>query len=269
MDRLRMMWWIVLVVLGMDVGVADAQEVACLLQPSTVVALSSPAEGILETVSVERGALVQEGQVLATLESSLERAAVAVAKAKAEAESALQGTQAKLEFSTRKLIRAEDLSQKQTLSQHELDEAKTERVLAEANRLEARENRRLAELELQRASASLALRTVRSPITGVVVERLLSPGEAVKLTPILKLARVDPLRVDVFVPLVWWGKLFVGMQADVIPEAPISGVYRATVTEVGRVLDAAGGTVAISLELPNPGLRLPAGIKCTARFAMP
>nr|MBI3612004.1 efflux RND transporter periplasmic adaptor subunit [Nitrospirota bacterium] len=249
---------------------AAAEEgLGCLIQPSMVIALSSQAEGVLETVTVERGDMVQEGQVLATLESSQEAAAVAIARAKAEAEAALKGTQAKLEFSTRKLARAEDLSQKQTLSHHELDEAKTERILAEVNRLEAVENRRLAELELQRATAALALRRIRSPISGVVVERLLSPGEVVKLTPILKLARIDPLRVEIFAPLTWLGKISVGMQADVIPEAPMTGAYHAKVTEVGRVLDAASGTAHVHLELPNPAFRLSAGLKCTVRFVSP
>lgn len=256
--------------LGLDsvgTSLAAEGELACLIQPSLVVALSSPVEGVLETVTVDRGAVVREGQVLATLESSLEKAAVAVAKAKADAQAPLKSTQAKLEFSVRKLARAEDLSHKQTLSRHELDEAQTERNLAEINRLEAVENQRLAELELRRADAALALRTIRSPIAGVVVERLLSPGEVVKLTPILKLARIDPLRIEVFAPLSWLGKLSVGMEADVIPDSSPAAVYRARVTEIGRVLDAASGTVHVELELPNASLNLPAGLKCTVRFA--
>lgn len=258
------------VFVGLDpvgTSLAVERELACLIQPSMVVALSSSVEGVLETVTVERGAVVREGQVLATLESSLEKAAVAVAKAKAEAQAPLKSTQAKLEFSVRKLARAEDLSHKQTLSHHELDEAQTERNLAEINRLEAVENQRLAELELQRATAALALRTVRSPLAGVVVERLLSPGEVVKLTPILKLARIDPLRIEVFAPLGWLGKLSVGMEAEVIPDASAAAVYRARVTEIGRVLDAASGTVHVELELPNSSLSLPAGLPCTVRFA--
>ena len=42
------------------------------------------------------------------------------------------------------------------------------------------------------------------------------------------------------------------MDAKVRLEPPVQGVYRAVVTVVKRVLDAASGTFAVELELPNP-----------------
>jgi multidrug efflux pump subunit AcrA (membrane-fusion protein) len=38
------------------------------------------------------------------------------------------------------------------------------------------------------------------------------------------------------------------------------------VTVVDRVVDAASGTFGVRLEVPNPNYRLPAGLKCKARF---
>ena len=55
----------------------------------------------------------------------------------------------------------------------------------------------------------------------------------------------------------------------VLPEAPVGGSYTATVTVVDRVFEAASGTVGVRLELPNPDLRLPAGIHCRVRFTTP
>jgi multidrug efflux pump subunit AcrA (membrane-fusion protein) len=40
----------------------------------------------------------------------------------------------------------------------------------------------------------------------------------------------------------------------------------AKVTVVDRVVDAASGTFGVRLELPNPGYKLPAGLKCKTRF---
>jgi len=119
---------------------------------------------------------------------------------------------------------------------------------------------------LVRAEAAYALRSVRSPINGVVVERLLAPGEFAKQAPILKLAQLDPLRVEVIAPVQLWGQIAVGMAAQIMPEAPVKGSHRARVTIVDRVIDAASGTFGVRLELPNPNLRLPAGLKCTVRF---
>ena len=132
--------------------------------------------------------------------------------------------------------------------------------------LEAKENTKIAELEFARATAALELRTLRSPITGVVVERTAQPGEHTKQTPILKLAQIDPLRVEVIVPVAQLGRLSVGMRAEVMPEAPVNGVYAARITVVDRVVDAASGTFGVRLELPNPGYKLPAGLKCKLRL---
>ena len=51
-----------------------------------------------------------------------------------------------------------------------------------------------------------------------------------------------------------------------IPEAPIGGQYTAEVKIVDRVIDAASGTFGVRLELPNPGYRLQAGLKCKVIF---
>ncbi len=245
---------------------AGASDISCLVQPQVVVAVGSPVEGLLTTVKVDQGDFVKEGQVLATLESSLEQAEVALAKAKAEMEAAVKGSVVREEFSVRKLGRAKELRKSAAIAQHELDEAETELRMAEVTRLDATEKQRVAHLELQRANAALALRTIRSPITGVVKERFLHPGELVKQDPILKLAQLDPLRVEVFAPLVWLGKISVGKQAEVRLEAPPSGRNHARVTVVNPVVDSASATFAVRLELANPNHRIPAGLACTVRF---
>jgi multidrug efflux pump subunit AcrA (membrane-fusion protein) len=59
-------------------GRAAAAELDCLMQPREVVSVSAPVEGVLERVAADRGDLVHAGSVLAVLESSLERSAVAI-----------------------------------------------------------------------------------------------------------------------------------------------------------------------------------------------
>jgi len=127
-------------------------------------------------------------------------------------------------------------------------------------------NQKLANLELRRASAELERRTIKSPLTGVVLERSLHPGEFAKQDPILKLAQLDPLRVEVFVPVSLFGKISPGLMATVKPEPPLTGNYKAKVTVVDRVIDAASGTFGVRLELPNPDYTLPAGLKCRVEF---
>jgi hypothetical protein len=99
----------------------------------------------------------------------------------------------------------------------------------------------------------------------VVLERLLSPGESAGASPILRLARLDPLRVEAFLPVDLLGKITPGMSARVMPE--VGGAHAATVAVADRVADPASATFGVRLELPNPGYRLPAGIRCRVRFS--
>jgi multidrug efflux pump subunit AcrA (membrane-fusion protein) len=129
--------------------------------------------------------------------------------------------------------------------------------------------RELAELEARRSSELLAMRTLRSPFNGVVVEKLQSAGEMATTNinqPILKLARIDPLHVEVVLPVSEYGKIRTGMTGLVIPEKPIAGQYEARVKVVDRTVDAASGTFGARLELPNPRAAIPAGVKCRVRF---
>lgn len=173
-------------------------------------------DGFVESVVASPDSLVKTGdvQVLAIIDSSVERATGAVAHAQAELN-----------------------------------------------------NRRLADLELNRTAAEVALRTIRSPINGVVVERFMHPGEFPKQERILKLAQIDPLRVEAYAPVAMLGKISVGAQAIIKPEDPVGGNHTAKVTVVDHVVDAASGTFGVRMELPNPDFRLLAGLRCTVKFS--
>jgi RND family efflux transporter MFP subunit len=243
-----------------------AAEMACVIKPSAEISIGTPVEGLIQTVPVDRGEWVTKGQVIVTLESSLEEATVTLAKAKAEAEAVLKSSQVKVGFSSRKLERAMDLFKTNAIARHDVDEAQTEKAVAEMSYQEASENKHLAELEWHRATAALSLRTIRSPITGVVVDRLLSPGELARQTPVMKLAQVDPLRVEVYAPLSLLGKLKTGMRADVRPEGKGQPVYQAKIMVVNKVVDSASGTFGVRLEMPNPNNAIAAGLACTVEF---
>jgi RND family efflux transporter MFP subunit len=245
---------------------AESLELDGLIEPYMVVNVGSGVIGVLEVVTVDRGDFVRKDQVLANLQSGVEKAAMELARARAQMEATVKARQANVDFCARKQARAQELYEKQVLPFSQMDEAETNRALAELELQEALENKRLAELEFRRAIEVLKRRAIRSPIDGVVVERFLSPGEYVENQPIVKLAQIHPLNVEVVVPVSLFGSIKKGMRATVRPEAPIGGEYVAQVKIVDRVVDAASGTFGVRLELPNPGYRLPAGLKCVVRF---
>ena len=267
MTRLRLLaLLLVLLAFAAPLGAAPEQTLDCIIEPNLLVAVASPVDGVLESVRVDRGDVVKQGDVLALLESSVDRTIVALAKARAEVEANMKSSEARFEFGVRRFVRTDELYRKDLVPLKEMDEAETQKVLAEIGVIEAKETQKIAELELARAEASLRQRTIKSPIDGVVVERVLTAGEFTKQGAIVKLAQIDPLRVEVIAPVGLHGRIHQGMRAQVIPEAPFREPVIARVKVVDRVVDAASGTFGVRVELPNPKFRLPAGLKCKVRF---
>jgi len=254
----------------LSAGSGLAAEFDCIIEPSKTVDVRAASEGLIEKIWVDRGDLVKKGQVLVSLDSGVEHAATEAARYRSTMQGKIRTGESRVEFATTKYKRREKLAGESFMSLHDRDEALTEKRLAETELLEARDDRRLAELEYRRLSEQLRLRTIESPVDGVVVDRLLSAGELADnrdlRKPILRLADIGTLYVEVLMPLDAFGKLKAGEKVEVFPEAPIGGRYTATVRVIDRVLDAASGTFGVRLELANADLKLPAGIKCRASF---
>ncbi len=245
-----------------------APEFACLIQPKQVLKLGTSVPGLISEVLVDRGAIVKKGDVVARLDSSVEEASLTLAEARAANDSAVRSGRAKLDFQKRKAERTTELRKNDNIAISTAEEAETAAKVAEGELREAEVNLQLAQLELVRTRELLKQRTIRSPIDGIVVERTLGPGEYVfDQAHLLTVAQIDPLNVEVFVPLTQFGRLHPGMPAEVYPEDPVGGSYAATVTVVDQVFDAASATIGVRLELPNPDYALPAGLKCRVRFA--
>lgn len=248
---------------------AAANPFDCLILPNQTVELRSPVEGLIDKVLVQRGDRVRAGQVLVQLESAAENSAVQLARHRAEAQGRLASAESRLDYATRKLDRSRDLQARNFVTAQARDEAEAEKRIIEAELRDARENRQQAALELRHAQDLLQRRVLRSPFDGVVVDRMLNPGDLAESgtgrKPILKLVQVEPLRVEAVLPLAAWGKLQAKGTADVMPEG-LGGAYPAKVKVIDSVFDTASGTFGVRLELPNAAGKLPAGIRCKVDF---
>ncbi|MGH8739113.1 MAG: efflux RND transporter periplasmic adaptor subunit, partial [Burkholderiales bacterium] len=198
-----------------------------------------------------------------------EGAAVDLARSRASMQGEIKSAEAREDLAKKKWQRAVELKEKNFVSANARDEAEAEYRLAIEQLRAARENRRLAELDLKRAEEVLAQRSIKSPVTGIVVEVMLRPGELMSSNqkdPIMKLVEIDPLNVELVLPVSRFGSIKAGQRAEVSPEPPVGGSYLARVEVADRMVDAASGTFGVRLQLPNPGNRIPAGIKCRVRF---
>ncbi|CAO4173205.1 hypothetical protein CLBKND_02151 [Methylorubrum aminovorans] len=117
--------------------------------------------------------------------------------------------------------------------------------------------------------AQLELRMIRSPIRGIVTERLMSAGEFVRQdSAIFTLVQLDPLYVEAYLPVSRWKEIALRMPATVELDQPIGGTYVAKVSVVDQVFDAASGTFGVRLELANPDFKLPGGQRCKVAFPL-
>ncbi len=118
------------------VSVVQASEtVPCLIEPTQQVSLGVPVTGVLSQVLVKRGSLIRQGQVLATLESSVEQATLKLSQYKAQQTANLTLTEQKLTFAQQKFERRQAMANDQLMPEQEKNDAEAEYKQAEAEHL--------------------------------------------------------------------------------------------------------------------------------------
>ena len=201
---------------------------------------------------VDLGDRVKAGELLLRIaapeiDQSLERARAAVGQ-----------TRAREHLAQLNVDRARPLVEQQFLSPSGLDNLTANLAVALADTA-------AAAAEVRRLEAVQQFQWVRAPFAGVITERLVERGDRVSGDSgdayLLRLARLDELRVVVDVP-----------QSSAI-DVPLGAVvplsfrefpgetFKATLRRRSGTIDASTGTMRIELALPNPELRLPAGLR--------
>jgi RND family efflux transporter MFP subunit len=201
---------------------------------------------------VDLGDRVKAGELLLRIaapevDQSLERARAAVGQ-----------TRAREHLAQLNVDRAKPLVEQQFLSPSGLDNLVANLAVAHADTA-------AAVAEVKRLEAVQQFQWVRAPFAGVITERLVERGDRVSGDSgdayLLRLAKLDELRVVVDVP-----------QSSAI-DVPLGAVvplsfrefpgetFKATLRRRSGAIDAATGTMRIELALPNPELRLPAGLR--------
>ncbi|MCB9601646.1 MAG: efflux RND transporter periplasmic adaptor subunit [Sandaracinus sp.] len=138
------------------------------------IALATEVPGTVRTLRIESGASVTRGQVLLTLDDSIERAQLASARAEAE-------------LARLTLGRYQSLAGRDALAQAELDTARARLTQAEAS--------------VTQLQATIAKRTIRAPFAGRLGIREVDLGEVVQPgTPLVSLQALDPIYVDFRLP---------------------------------------------------------------------
>ena len=247
-------------------GIDTIPELDCVIEPSEIVDVGVALPGVVQRILADPSDFIKKGDVLVKMNNGVELAAAELAKARAKMNTAINLRKETAAFGDLTQKRNQELFKKSAISVQEMDQLKTETRVAKLQVQQEKDNKRIAELQYQRARAVLNQRTIRSPFDGVVMDRFKAAGEYVDDEPLLRVAKLNPLHVEVIIPVVHLGKVKRGMKAEVSSLFSGADDYVATVERVDTVADTASGTFGVRLSLENPDNTIPAGLRCQLSF---
>ncbi|HWN82667.1 MAG TPA: efflux RND transporter periplasmic adaptor subunit [Candidatus Udaeobacter sp.] len=229
------------------------------IEPVRVVEVKSKASGEILKMTVESGDRVEKGALMVQLDqkdtkNQLDRAQAAVEVARA-----------RFKIAEGQLARSQQLLDRQTISPQEHEATLLEHANANAALV-------TAEIDLNLAKERLADTTVRAPITGVVISKLVEEGQIISSatsqvsggTTLLLMATLDEVQVRAMVDEIDVGRIRPGQEAkikvDAYPDARFSG--NVLKIEPQAVVDQNVTTFPVLVRIPNErGLLLP-GMNC-------
>ncbi len=185
---------------------ADILLKHCTLEYKKTSLLGANQMGVLEECRVAPGDRVKAGQVLGHLRDEEFRAELDARAMQAASDIAIRVAEARHRLAQSKLERTQKLINRNYASVEELSIQSQEEEAERLSIEEARQNKRLAELQRRQTEATIRSREIRSPHDGVVVEVLKVPGQSISAAdPVLRVVDPSEIRVTGYldVPDVW------------------------------------------------------------------
>lgn len=204
------------------------------LEADAEVLVVAKAQGVILELLVDEGDAVEQGQVLARLDG--ERSALELKRARAEL--------AKLENDYKRSLRA--------IEQNLIPQESHDKLAYDLARQRA---------AVELAALELSYQDVRSPISGVVSERLVKIGNLVQVhEPLFRVDDFDPLLAVLHVPERELANLRIGqkarLQIDALGGTPVTG----EITRIAPVVDAKTGTFKVTVAVQDEAARLMPGM---------
>jgi len=249
------------------VGLAGDCVVEAITRPSKDVVITFVRPGQIAKMPVKIGQRVKVGEVLAELEDSAERIQLAQLKAKADDVTLIRARQASLDQAQVELKMTRDAFKTGAATELEVRRAELQVTMARAELDLAKFQRKVTQLQHKEAQAQLARMKLISPTDGVVEVIMIDAGESVDAQNkgVMRLVNIDPLWVDVPVPLVQARKLWLGELAVVDFGFGQKETREGQVVHIASVADPASETLWVRIEVANPSGR-PSGESVRVRF---
>jgi RND family efflux transporter MFP subunit len=232
------------------------------LKARETVILSPKVSGSVETVLVDIGRQVVENQVVVRINTTHYDLAVQQADA-AFAGAAAMVSNAGIQFkhAEKQYLRATRLMAEKVISRIVFEETEAAFKSATEQLAAAEEDRNRALSAVRMAKQSRMDADIRSPISGVVVERNVEKGQAVAPgAPLLRIIDQTSLKVDVQLPEPDFSRIPVGTDAVVEMDAFKGERFYGKVALVNPMIDSQTRTFKVRVEVSNPDDRLVEGM---------
>ncbi len=223
--------------------------------------VSAPQEGLLSSLQVAAGEPVKKGQLLAVIQSPK----------LVEEQRLYLAALSRLGLTTAELNRDKQLKAEGIIAERRFLETRARYTQAKTEVEQRRQALQLAGMDdaairaLERKHKLSATLELRSPMDGVVLEQLATPGQRVEIaSPIYRIGRLDPLWIEIQVPLEKLTGIRTGTAVKVAAP-PVEG----KITTIGGMVQGENQSVLVRAEVPNPDGKLRPGQFVEARLAQP
>ena len=238
------------------------------LRPHQEIELHAKVTGYLDSLKVDAGDSVQEGQLIATLDVpelkiEIEHALATERRSHAEIERAKAAyEEANLQFTR---LMATDKAQPHLIAQQDLDAARARNRSGEASLDAAKEQANVSEADVKKLRAMLVYTQITAPFAGVITKRysdagaLIQAGTSSGAQPVVKLSQNDKLRLVFPVSMTYVGRIKVGNAVEVRIES-MNRVVSGKVARFSRKVETATRTMETEVDLSNDDLSLIPGM---------
>jgi RND family efflux transporter MFP subunit len=242
-----------IVLTGQDVATATVADVTTgvlltgSLEPSEQVTIAAQVNGALGPIRADRGTRVTRGQRLTTI------TAAGVSSQAAGARANVAAAQAQLVVARTQRDAAQRLFEAGATSRVDAQNAQAAYAAAEAQVAAAR-------AQATAAGEAAGFTVVTSPLTGAVSERIVEPGQAVRVgDKLMTIVNTSTLELAGRVPVDQAGAIRVGQVVTFSLDAFPGREFRGTVARKDPAADPSTRQVGVYVRLPNPGGEITAG----------
>ncbi len=238
------------------------QQPEGVLEPWKTSNVACAESGLLETVFVKPGDRVKSGEVLAHLDMALADVQLAIAQAQSESQGKMEQVQAEAELAEKKVRSIQQAREKKHSTQSELDRAIAELKIVEGRLQAEKDESQVLSLQAERMEKLLEQRKVTTPIDGIVVKLLKSPGEFVSPNSpeVVRVVDISKLRASFFLQLHEIASIKVGSKIKV--DVAGGGHKAAVVEHMAPFPDGGSGLIEVQVLLDNPEMKI-FGSRCT------